>query len=58
MPPACLDRRATSLVAVVDGVEVVLGRVEQVAARHLRVGGARVEQRGRDGRYSSDEISS
>ena len=32
-------------VALVDAIEGVLGRVEQVAARHLRVHGARVEQR-------------
>ena len=34
-------------VALVDALEGVLGRVEQVAARHLRVGRARVEQGGR-----------
>ena len=33
-------------VALVDAFEAVLGRVEQVAARHLAVRGARVEQRG------------
>ncbi len=32
-------------VALVDALEAVLGRVEQVAARHLAVRGARVEQR-------------
>ena len=36
-------------VALVDALEAVLGRVEQVARRHLRVGGARVEQRGARG---------
>ena len=32
-------------VALVDALEAVLGRVEQIARRHLRVAGARVEQR-------------
>ncbi len=34
-------------VALVDALQGVLGRVQQVAARHLRVNGAGVEQRGR-----------
>ena len=37
-------------VALVDAFEAVFGRVEQVAARHLGVGGPRVEQGGLDGR--------